>query len=209
MTTPRLDRVTLATLDNYGRAAVQMVAAYRAGSRRVAAVVDGAFERSVGAGVEKLVPAAARRVDTVRRQVFDFVDQGIVQVADRSEQAIERSHELAAAQVKKVAEMAAAVTKPPMLVEGLRTAARLSLPGAEFALTVSGKVAEGADAIAKAAGATPAKAAARQARRTVATAKRGARRTTARAAKVVEAAKAPVRRARKAVAKVEKAAAAA
>lgn len=171
-----LSRVTLDTLDNCGRAATQVLSAYRLGSHRMAAAVQGAIDKSVVPGVEKFVPAAAERMNEMRTQVFAFVGKGIDQVAERGEQVIGKGRELAATQVHKVAELAAGVTKPAALVEGLRTVARLSLPGAQMALTVSGKVAEGVGALAGVvAGEKPA---VRTVKRAAATVKRSVRKTT-------------------------------
>lgn len=225
MTTPTLSHLTLQTLDNYRTAANQAVMAYRLGSHRLVNVVNAALEDNVYPRTAKLAPKATRRMDGVRSNVSDVVVKGIDQVAERTEQAIEMSSTAAATQVRKAARFAAGIDNN-LVASGLQTAVRLTMPGAKVALAVSGKVAEGASALAGAAGARPvrktvrktvAKTVARAATKTVTKAKRQAapvvRRakkavdvTTKRVARVVKAAaapaKAPVRRAQRAAKKV-------
>jgi len=154
MTTQTLSHLTLQTVDNYRAAANQAVVAYRLGSHRLVNVLNAALENSVYPRTAKLAPKATRRMDGVREDVSEVVVKGIDQVAERTEQAIEMSASAAAAQVKKVARFAAGVDND-IVASGLQAAARLSMPGAKVALAVSGKVAEGAGALADAAGARP------------------------------------------------------
>lgn len=156
MNTPTLSHLTLQTLDNYRAAANQAVVAYRLGSHRLVNVLNATLENSVYPRTAKLAPKATRRIDGVRGNVSDVVVKGIDQVAERTEQAIEMSSTAAAAQVKKVARFAAGIDND-IVAGGLQAAARFTLPGAKVALVVSGKVAEGAHALAGAAGARPAR----------------------------------------------------
>lgn len=172
MNTPTLSHLTLQTLDNYRAAANQAVVAYRLGSHRLVNVLNATLENSVYPRTAKLAPKATRRIDGVRGNVSDVVVKGIDQVAERTEQAIEMSSTAAAAQVKKVARFAAGIDND-IVAGGLQAAARFTLPGAKVALVVSGKVAEGAHALAGAAGARPARKANHKAARPTA-------RTTAR-----------------------------
>jgi hypothetical protein len=203
MTTQTLSHLTLQTLDNYRNAANQAVVAYRLGSHRLVNVVNATLENSVYPRTAKLAPKATRRMDGVRGNMSDVVVKGIDQVAERTEQAIEMGSTAAAAQVKKAARFAAGIDNN-LVASGLQTAVRLSMPGAKVALAVSGKVAEGASALAGAAGARPLRKAVRkasakvvskaqrQATPAVRRAKKAVDVTTKRVARVVKAKAAPV-----------------
>jgi len=211
MTTQTLSRVTLQTLENYRTAATQAVVAYRLGSHRLVGVVNGALENNLYPRTAKLAPGATERMNEVRGNVSDIVIKGIDQMAERTEKAIDLGADTAAAQVAKVADFAAGIDNE-MVVNGLQTAVRLSMPGAKLALVVSGKVAERAEALVEAAGGKPVKKAMRRAgvvakrktapvaRKAKATVKTAAKRTRKAVAKVVEAPK--VQRVRRAAKKV-------
>ena len=194
-THPTLSHLTLQTLDNYRTAANQAVAAYRLGGRRLVNVVNATLENSVYPRTAKLAPQATRRMDGVRGNVSDVMVKGIDQVAERTEQAIEMGSTAAAAQVKKAARFAAGIDNN-LVASGLQTAARLTIPGAKVALAVSGKVAEGASALAGAAGARTVRKVASKAQRQAAPVVRRAKKavavTTKRVARVARVAKAKV-----------------
>lgn len=206
MTNQTLSRVTLASLENYRTAASQAVVAYRLGGRRLVGVVNGALKNSVYPRTAKLAPQATERMDEVRGNVSEVVVKGIDQVAERAEKAIAVGSRTAAAQVSKVARFAAGIDNE-MLANGLQAAARLTLPGAKVALVVSSRVAEGASALAGAAGARPVRKAVRKAataaqrqtapvaRRAKATVKTVTRRVANKTAKAVRAPLAKARRA--------------
>ena len=162
MNTPTLSGVTLQTLQNYSSAATQAVTAYRLGSHRLVNAINGALTNSVYPRTAKLAPRVTTTLDGVRGNVSDVVVKGIDQMAQRSEQAIELGSTTAAAQLDKVARLAAGIDNA-LVANGLQAAARLALPGAQVALAVSGKLAEGATALADAAGARPVKTAVRKA----------------------------------------------
>jgi hypothetical protein len=162
MNSQTLSRVTLQTLENYRTAATQAVVAYRLGSHRLVGVVNGALENTVYPRTAKLAPRATDRMNDVRGNVSDIVVKGIDQVAERTGQVIDLGADTAVAQVTKVADFAAGIDNS-MVAGGLQTAARLTMPGAKVALVVSGKVADGAQALAQAAAGKPVKAAARKA----------------------------------------------
>jgi hypothetical protein len=218
MNTQTLSRVTLQTLENYRTAATQAVVAYRMGSHRLVGAVNGALENAVYPRTAKLAPRATERLNGVRGNVSDVVVKGIDQVAQSTEKAIDFGADAAVAQVTKVADFAAGIDNA--VVSGsLQTAVRLTMPGAKVALVVSGKVADGAQALAQAAAGKPVKAAVRKAGARVQRAAKpvtrkakaqpvvkATKQRVAKAVKTVEAevAKAPrrVRAARKAVAEV-------
>ncbi|MBL8341476.1 MAG: hypothetical protein JNL30_08410 [Rubrivivax sp.] len=190
MTTQSLAHVTQETLDNYHLAATQAVAAYRAGSERLVRVMSDAVELQVVPAAAKLAPKAAERVDVLRSNVSTIVVKGLDQVVGGAEFALGRGHEVATAQLSKAAEFTAGI-ESAALTSGLDTAARLSLPLAKLARVVSGKVAEGATALAGAAGVRPmaevrkaarkVKAAGRQARKAAAPVVKRARRAAKKA----------------------------
>lgn len=192
MSTQTLSRVTLETLANVRTAATQVVAAYGAGSRRLVHAVDGSVQQQVLPVTMRLVPAAGERLDTVRGSVSRAVDKGIVDAVTRSEKLIGRGNHFVVAQVERWTDRVADIDNT-MVVQGLDAAARLSLPAAQLACLVSGKVAEGATRLADAAGAHPVAAPARKA------AKAGARRVQQAAAKAPRAVRKPVAKAVKTV----------
>ena len=208
MTAQTLSRVTLQTLRNYTTAAQRTVTATRLGGHRLVGAVDGALKTRVYARTAKVLPQTTGRLDEMRDGVTGFVTKGIDRLAHRTEKAIEASAAVAAEQVTRAARLASTV-ESPIVANGLQTAARLTMPGAQLALVWSSKVAEGAEALAKAAGARPVRRAVRQAaagtkRKAAPVAQRAQRATkavTARArrttANVVEAAKKSTARAKR------------
>lgn len=189
MSTQTLSRITMETMANYRAAATQVVAASAAGSRGLVRVVDSTVRNQVVPKAAKLAPQAGERIETVRADVNRLVEQGIEQLAARAELTIARSSDLATAQVSKWTDLAADVGNA-YVVQGLDTAARLTLPAAQLALAVSGKVAQGATQLADVAGAHPVA--------------KPVRRAARKAATVVKKAAAPVK---KAVRRTRKAAA--
>jgi hypothetical protein len=190
MTTQTLSRVTLETLENYRTAATQAVAAYRLGSHRFVSVVNGALKKSVYPRTTKMAPRVTERMNEVRGNVSKIFVNGIDQVTERTERAIELGSTTAAAQVSKVAKFAAGIDNQ-ILANGLQGAARLAMPGAKVALVLSSKVAEGASALADAAGGRTVRKAAPVARKAKSTVKAATRRT----AKTTKAPAAKARRA--------------
>lgn len=151
MTSQSLSRVTLETLKNYRIAATQTVAAYRLGSHRLLDAVNGALKNGVYPRTAKMAPRVTERMNEVRGSVSKAFVSGIDQVAERTEQVIELGSKTAATQVSKVAEFTAGIDNQ-IVVNGMQAAVRLAMPGAKFGLMLSGKVAEGAHALADAAG---------------------------------------------------------
>lgn len=198
MRTQTLSHVTQQSIENYRKAAVQTVTAYRLGGHRLVGAMNGALQNGLYPRTALLAPRATDRMDEVRGKVSDIVVKGIDQVAEGAEKAIELSSSTASSQLNKVAQFAAGIDND-MVANGLQTAARLSMPGAKVALLVSTRVAEGATLLADAAGARPVRKAARKA---VRKAKAG---TPRKAAPTVRKAKATAKVATRRVAKVVKA----
>lgn len=162
MTAKTLSRVTLQTLRNYTTAAQRTVMATRLGGHRLVGAVNGALKTRVYARTAKVLPQTTGRLDEMRNGVSAFVTKGIDRLAHRTEKAIEASAAVAAEQFTRAARLASNVENP-IVANGLQTAARLTMPGAQLALVWSSKVAEGAEALAQAAGARPVRRAVRQA----------------------------------------------
>jgi len=198
MSTPTLSSVTLQTLKNYRVAAEQTVAAYRWGGHRLVAGVNRALVDGVYPRTAQLAPQATERMDEVRGSVSKYVVKGIDLVAERTEQAIEAGSATVAEQVKRVAALAAGVENETV-ASGLEVAARLTMPGAKVALAVSGKIAEGANALADAAGVRTAR---KVVRKAAAGAKRQVAATQRRAAPLERKARAAVKTAGRRVTKV-------
>lgn len=129
MRQPTLTHVTLNTVEQCRSAATQVVKAYRLGSHRVIGKVKTSSQR-----VSALTALAAKGVD---------------QVADRSEQLIDIGAKTTATQISKASKFAKTIANP-VVVTGLQTASRLSLPSALAVLAVAGKAAAGADSLVKA-----------------------------------------------------------
>jgi len=196
-----LRHVTLQSLENYRTAATQAVVAYRAGSHRLVGAVNGTLKNTVYPRTAKLAPVATDRADSVRGNLSEIVVKGIDQVAERAEQVIAFSATTAAEQLSKAAKFAAGIHNP-IVANGLQTAARLTMPGAQAALAVSTQVVKGANALVDIAGAQPVRAAARK----VKVKAKAAKSTTPRkAAPVVREVKAAVKSVNRRVAKAAQA----
>lgn len=154
MTSQTLSSIALQTVENYRNAATRAVVAYRLGGKRLVRIVNGALTDSVYPRTAKLAPRATERMNQVRGTLSGAIVKGVDQVAERTSQAIDFSSTTAAAQVTKIADFAAAIDNKHV-ANGLQTAARLTLPGAKVALVVSNKFAQGATALADAAGDRP------------------------------------------------------
>jgi len=201
MRTQSLSGVTLQTLKNYRTAATQAVVAYRLGSHRVVDLVNGALQNNLYPRTAKVAPRTTDRLDEVRGNVSEIVVKGIDVVAERTEQAIEFGANTAAEQVNKVAAFAAGIENETV-AQGLQAAARLTMPGAQVALAVSGKLAEGAHALADAAGARTVR---KAIRKTATGAKRQAATSRRKAAPMARKAEATVKTAKRRVTRVAKA----
>lgn len=218
MRTQTLSHVTLQSIENYRTAAVETVAAYRVGSRRLVGVMNGALQNSVYPRTAMVAPRVTDRMDEVRGKVSDIVVKGIDQVAEGAEKAIELSSSTATSQLTKVAKFAAGIDNE-IVANGLQAAARLTMPGAKVALLVSTRVAEGVTKLADAAGAHPVRKVARKAVRKakastqrkaapiVRKAKASVKTTSRRVTKAVKAADAPVAKVQRAARKATQAAA--
>jgi hypothetical protein len=162
MNTQTLNGVTLKTLDNYRTAATQAMVAYRLGGQKLVSALNSVLENKVYPRTAGVAPQATVRMNEVRESISAVVTQGIDEIADRTVKAIESGSSAAAAQLKKVSELAAGVHNP-VVANGLQAAARWTMPGANVALALSSRVTQGANALADAAGARPVRKAVRKA----------------------------------------------
>lgn len=144
MSQHNLSTVTLQTIANYRHAAELTVNAYRTGSHRLIDVVNQRLDRAAAGRTVKIAPKATQVLHDMRGRVTTVASQGIDMLSGRTDQAIAFSADGVAAQVTRLAELSSGVDNR-YVADGLRAAARLSLPGAEVALALSAKVAEGAD----------------------------------------------------------------
>lgn len=186
MNNQTLNSVTLQTLDNYRTAATRATLAYRLGGQRLLSAINNMLAKSVYPRTAHIAPRATVRMDEMRGGISEVLVKGIDQIADRTAKAIESGSNAVVAQVNRVSEFAAGIHNP-IVVNGLQSAARLTLPGAQVAQAVSSKVAQGAHALADAAGARPV-------RNTV---RKSAARVKRKAAPVVRKAKVVARKAAK------------
>ena len=213
MTPTTLRAVTLKTVANYRHAAERAAGAYRAGGRRLIAVVQKGVDQAAQRGAEPYVPAFAAAMQRAGDTVGTLAVKSLEAVSAGTERAIELGADGVSTQVKRVAELAGGVENS-VVVSGLQVAVRFTLPGAQAALALSERVAAGADKLADVAAgprSTRAKAAAQRARRATPKLGQATARTAAKAAREVAAqaegsAQAVTRRAKAQVAKVSKAA---
>lgn len=145
-----LRSVTLATIENYRHAANAATRAYQVGSQRLIGGLNQRIDAQVAPRIGQVAPQLAQALSQVRGRVTQIVTQGIDEAASRTEKAVGLGYDRAALQVGKAADYVATIDNS-VIASGLQVAARLSLPTAKVALAVSGKVAEGAQALSTAA----------------------------------------------------------
>ncbi len=221
MTKSTLRTVALETVANYRQVAEHAVGAYRASGHRLLAMMSRNLER----GTRRIAPTLVQAVQQTTSKVGAVAAKGIDSVSARTERAIEVGSTGVTAQIDRVADLARGIENR-YVATGLEAVSRFSLTGAQAALTVSEKLAAGADKLAQAVGGKHlrgvnavkrAKSAVKAARRATAPAKpRAAKPAPAKAARKQAA---PAQRAvrpalkakatRRAAAKVQRAAAAA
>lgn len=143
MTQPTLRTVTLETVANYREVAEQAVGAYRASGHRLLAMMNRNLERSTSRIAPRLT-AALRQTSTT---VGDVAAKGIDSISAQTERAIELASTRVIERISRVADLVEGIENR-YVATGLQTAARLSLTGAQAALTLSEKLAAGADKLA-------------------------------------------------------------
>ena len=198
MTQVSLSAVTLKTVANYRIAAEQAVDAYRLGGHRLIKAAQQGVDLAAQRGAEPYVPGLAAALRRAGDNMGDYAGKGVDAVSDGTERAIVMSANGVSSQVKRVAKLAHGVDNR-VVARSLQAAARISLPGAQVALTLSERVAAGADKLAQvAAGPRKAKATTKTATQTTKTAKTA----TATPSRGVKAKPAPKRAAAKPIGRV-------
>jgi hypothetical protein len=204
MTQTTLRTVTLETVANYRQVAEHAVGAYRASGHRLLAMMSRNVDRST-AGIAPQLAAALRQTST---RVSDAAAKGIDRVSAQTERVIELGSTGVSARIDRVADLVQGIENR-YVATGLQTAARLSLTGAQAALTLSEKLAAGADKLAAVVGGKRVRGtrAVARAKTAVKAARRAAAPAKPKAAKAIKAAARPVRAmpAKRAAKSVEKA----
>lgn len=147
MTKSTLRTVALETVANYRQVAEHAVGAYRASGHRLLAMMSRNLER----GTRRIAPTLAQALQQTTTKVGAVAAKGIDSVSARTERAIEIGSAGVTAQIDRVADLAQGIENR-YVATGLEAVSRFSLTGAQAALTVSEKLAAGADALAQAVG---------------------------------------------------------
>lgn len=185
MTPTTLRSVTLKTVANYRHAAEHAVVAYRTGGHRLLAVILRGLDRAATQGAGRYAPGLAAALQRANGSVGSLAGKGLDKFSSGTERVIAAGSDGVKAQLARVADLAKGVDNETV-ANGLQAVARLSLPGAQAALALSKKVAEGADKLSTAAaGRAAARTKARQAARRSAAAGDQAGRAATKVAKAV------------------------
>jgi hypothetical protein len=139
-----LRTVALETVANYRQVAEHAVGAYRASGHRLLAMMGRNLDRST----QRIAPQLAEALRQTNIRISEVAAKGIDGVSARTERVIERGTTGVSAQIDRVADLVQGIENR-YVATGLQTAARLSLSGAQAALTVSEKLAAGADRLAE------------------------------------------------------------
>ncbi len=144
MNQTKLHSVTLQTVANYRQAAEHVVGAYRVGGHRLLAVISQRLDQAAHLGAGRIAPRLAAALRRANSNVNGYAGKGLEMVSKGTERAIEVSSAGITAQFSRVAKLAADLDNS-LVANGLDAVARISLPGAQLALTLSEKIANGAD----------------------------------------------------------------
>ena len=155
MTQATLRTVTLETIANYRQVAEHAVGAYRASGHRLLAVMEKGVDRTATRGAERVAPQLAAALRRTSGKVSSVAAKGIDSVSTQTERVIEMGSKGVTTQVSRVADIVEGIENK-YVATGLNAAARLSLAGAQAALTLSSKLAEGASKLSGVIAPTPA-----------------------------------------------------
>lgn len=209
MTQTSLRDVTLETVDNYRQVAQHAVDAYRASGHRLLSMMSRSVDRAAARGAERIAPRWAAALRKTGSKVTGVAAKGIDTVSARTERVIELGSAGVSAQVSRVATLVEGIENR-YIATGLQTAARMSLTGAQAALTLSEKLVAGADKLStviEGSAVSRVKTVARRSKRTMAVRGRGVAKSARRAAQparseVKKQVRAVARRAKKVAAKL-------
>jgi hypothetical protein len=143
MTQTSLRAVTLETVDNYRQVAEHAVDAYRVGGHRLLSIMSRSIDRAAARGAERIAPRWAAALRKTSSKVTGVAAKGIDSVTARTERVIELGSAGVSAQVYRVATLVESI-ESRYIATGLQAAARISLSGAQVALTLSERLAAGA-----------------------------------------------------------------
>ena len=195
MTKTTLRTTTLETVANYRQVAEHAVGAYRASGHRLLAIMSRNLDRSTN----RIAPRLAEVLRQTSTKGSQVAAKGIDSVSAQTERVIELGTAGVNARIDRVADLVQGIENR-YVATGLQTVARFSLTGAQAALTVSEKLAAGADKLADVVGGKHVRGTKAVAR--AKTAVRAARRATAPAKpRAVKSVKAEIKPARAAVVK--------
>jgi hypothetical protein len=144
MTQASLRAVTLETVDNYRQVAEHAVDAYRASGHRLLSMMSRSVDRAASRGAERIAPRWAATLRKTSNKVTRVAAKGIDSVSAQTERVIELGSAGVSAQVSHVATLVEGIENR-YIATGLQAAARISLTGAQAALTLSEKLVAGAD----------------------------------------------------------------
>ena len=155
MTQTNLRSVALKTVANYRQAAEHAVGAYRVGGHRLLSVITRRLNQAAARSAGRFAPRLAAALQRANSNVGSVAGKGLEMVSTGTERVIELSSAGVTAQVSRVAKLAGGVENS-MVANGLDAVARISLPSAQLALTLSQKIADGADKLETVAAGKPA-----------------------------------------------------
>lgn len=155
MTQTNLRSVALKTVANYRQAAEHAVGAYRVGGHRLLSVITRRLNQAAARSAGRFAPRLAAALQRANSNVGSVAGKGLDMVSTGTERVIELSSAGVTAQVSRVAKLAGGVENS-MVANGLDAVARISLPSAQMALTLSQKIADGADKLETVAAGQPA-----------------------------------------------------
>lgn len=139
-----LRTVTLKTIANYRQAAEAAVGAYRVGGQRLLTVISQRFDQAAKLSAGRFAPRLANLLHRANGNVASMAGKGLDMVSNGTERVIEVSSTGITTQFSRVAKLASGVDNG-IFASSLNTVARISLPGAQAALVLSQKIADGAD----------------------------------------------------------------
>ena len=130
-----LRTVTLKTVANTRQAAEHAVGAYRAGGHRLIGLLQQGVDQAAQRSGQRLAPGLRKAGGSLG----GLAGQGVDAVSQGSQRVIDVSGDVLMGQVQRVADLADKVDNT-LLANGIQTAARISLPGAQAALVLSEKL---------------------------------------------------------------------
>ena len=144
MTQASLRAVTLETVDNYRQVAQHAVDAYRASGHRLLSLMSRSVDRAAERGAQRIAPRWAAALRRTSGKVTGVAAKAVDTVSARTERVIEFGSAGVSAQVSRVATLVEGIENR-YVATGLQAAARVSLTGAQAALTLSERLVAGAD----------------------------------------------------------------